>query len=192
MHTQHTTLSLVHNVREGKNKKKIEDYIFSIDPKTWWPINIVHPGLFKRNFMPFVPITSRTMNCFSRGIVRFYLERYLDITGHQVALIRSYLFFSRCNFEWCVFEVYLFIVNYCNRAWYWPIAERSFRPPLSLFPKCLECGECFKDIINKRIMIVNIFCVTLMWLKETKHCKELNKAYILHLPASKFLERLGS
>jgi len=35
MHIQYTTLSLVHNVREGKNKKKIEDYIFSIDPKTW-------------------------------------------------------------------------------------------------------------------------------------------------------------
>jgi len=35
MHTHNTTLSLVHNVREGKNKKKIEDYIFSIDPKTW-------------------------------------------------------------------------------------------------------------------------------------------------------------
>lgn len=34
----HTTLSLVHNVREEKQKgkkKKIENYIFSINPKMW-------------------------------------------------------------------------------------------------------------------------------------------------------------
>lgn len=101
MHT-HTTLSLVHNVREERTKKKKKrtnrDYIFSIDPKTWWPINIVHPGLFKCNFvLSYVPIISRIMNYFLRKSYGFFFiirERYLDITEHQVTLtFVPYLYF---------------------------------------------------------------------------------------------------
>lgn len=43
--TQCTLLYHLYIMLVRKKQKEIEDYIFSIDPKMWWPINIVHPRL---------------------------------------------------------------------------------------------------------------------------------------------------
>lgn len=77
----HTLLYHLYIMLERKEQKKKKrtnrDYIFSIDPKTWWPINIVHPGLFKRNFvLSYVLITSRMMYYFLRESYGFFFYYY--------------------------------------------------------------------------------------------------------------------
>jgi len=55
-HTLLYHLYIILEREEQKKKRTNRDYIFSINPKTWWPINVVHPGLFKRNFVcPLYP-----------------------------------------------------------------------------------------------------------------------------------------
>lgn len=89
MHT-HTTLSLVHNVREERTKKKeqIEIIFFLSIQKRGDLSTLCIQDYLSVTRVSFVSIILRTMNLFCEENYTFFFirERYLDITKHKVTL----------------------------------------------------------------------------------------------------------
>lgn len=98
MHT-HTTLSLVHNVREERTKKKeqIEIIFFlSIQKRGDLSTSCIQDYLSVTSYVLCTDHFANDESFFEKRIILFFLirERYLDITEHQVTLtLMPYLCF---------------------------------------------------------------------------------------------------
>ena len=105
MHT-HTTLSLVHNVREERTKKKEQiEIIFFLSIQK-------RDDLSTSCIQDYLSVTSYALRTdhewwiFSEKILRFFLfESVTWISLNTKWPLRSCrtFTFNRCNFEWCVF-----------------------------------------------------------------------------------------
>lgn len=151
----HTTLSLVHNVREEGTKRNRRLYFFYRSKNVVTYQHRASGIIYVSFFSPF--------ESFRWAAVLFTKEVSYNERVAWISQTPSGLYVRRVVIS---FPIHTVSKNSLRVIFYVDLIkhdtdqspEPSFRPPLSLFPNCLGRGECFKNIINKRNMIVNLLC----------------------------------